>query len=186
MYMKRTPRKAWLLPVLALSLASCDPKRRSVEPRETYPAEIDGWAPVYNTTGDYTTIKSTAPQNIVNGGKIYVKGDTLYQVESGKGIHVILIKQPANPQKVAFISVTGAQELAVKNSTLYTNNLNDLVVLDISQTDSIKVLDRITNVFNMVDSTRPPGTGYYECVDYKKGKVVGWEQKLLKYPKCRN
>ena len=184
--MKSTLRRAWLLPVLALSLASCDPKRRTVEPRETWPVEIDGWAPVYNTTGDYATVKSMPPQNIVNGGKIYIKGDTLYQVESGKGIHVIIIKQPANPQKVAFISVTGAQELAVKNSMMYTNNLNDLVVLDISQTDSIKVVDRISNVFNMVDSTRPPGTGYYECVDYKKGQVVGWEQKLLSYPKCRN
>jgi hypothetical protein len=186
MYMKRTPRIAWLMPVLALSLAACYP-REPIEPRpEPVPEEIDGWAPVYNTTGDYTTVKSMAPQNIVNGGKIYVKGDTLYQVEAGKGIHVILIKQPANPQKVAFISVVGAQELAVKNSMLYTNNLNDLVVLDISQTDSVKLVDRISNVFNMVDSLRPPGTGYYECVDYKKGKVVGWEQKLLKYPKCRN
>lgn len=184
--MKRTSLSAWLLPMLAISLAACYPRER-VEPQpEPIPAEIDGWAPVYSKDADLTVIKSMPPQNIVKGGKIYIKGDTLYQVESGKGIHVILIKQPANPQKVAFISVTGAQELAVKNATLYTNNLNDLVVLDITRVDSVKLADRISNVFKMVDGTRPPGTGYYECVDKSKGTVVGWEQKLLKYPKCRN
>ncbi len=170
------------------ALASCDPfgYNRKKRPVEEYPAEVDGWAPVYNTTGnDITAIKALPPQNIDKGGKIYVKGDTLYEVEAGKGIHVIYIKQPQSPQKLAFISVTGAQELAVKNNMLYTNNLNDLVVLDISRVDTIKVIDRISSVFHMVDPNYPPGTGYYECVDYKKGTVIGWEQKVLNYPKCR-
>lgn len=187
--MKLKSLHAWVLPVLIISLASCDPfgNRHRTEPEpEPVPAEVDGWAPVYSNGSDITVIKSMPPQNIDKGGKIYIKGDTLYQVESGKGIHVILIKQPSNPQKLAFISVTGAQEMAIKNNMLYTNNLNDLVVIDISKTDSAKLVDRVSSVFHMVDATRPPGTGYYECVDKSKGTVVGWEQKLLKYPKCRN
>jgi hypothetical protein len=175
---------------MLVSLASCDPfgsnNRRTTQPTQQPPAEVDGWAPVYSSSGtDITTIKSLPPQNIDKGGKIYIKGDTLYEVEAGKGIHVILIKQPQNPQKLAFISVTGAQELAIKNNMLYTNNMNDLVVIDISKIDSVKTIDRVTSIFHLVDPYYPPGTGYYECIDSKKGTVVGWEQKVLAYPKCR-
>lgn len=183
------PKLLVAMPLLILSLASCDPfgynKKKNVTPVEQAPAEVDGWAPVYNADASNADIKGLPPRNIDKGGKIYIKGDTLYQVESGKGIHVILIKQHTNPQKLAFINVLGAQELAIKNNVLYTNNINDLVALDISRMDTIKVLDRITSVFHMVDPNYPPGTGYYECVDKTKGTVVGWEQKVLNYPKCR-
>lgn len=175
------------LPLLLMSMASCDPfgsNRNRVRPSTESPAQVDGWAPVYASGTDVTLIKSMEPRSIDKGGKIYIKGDTLYQVEAGKGIHVILIKQPQSPQKVAFINVTGAQELAIKNNMLYTNNLNDLVVIDISRTDSVKLVDRVSSVFHMVDANYPPGSGYYECVDSKKGIIVGWEQKTLSYPKC--
>ncbi|MBN9483181.1 MAG: hypothetical protein BGO70_00815 [Bacteroidetes bacterium 43-93] len=167
-------------------LSSCDPyrKRHHVDPKPNPPAEVDGWAPVYNKDSSAAIIKSSDPRTIDKGGKIYIKGDTLYQVEVGKGIHVIDVKQPANPQKLAFINVLGAQEMAIKDNVMYTNNLNDLVVLDISNVKDIKLLDRISSVFHMVDQNFPPGTGYYECVDRSKGTVVGWEQKTLNYPQC--
>lgn len=187
--MKRTPPKAWLLlPVLLVSLTACDPfgTRRSSEPKPEPPKEVDGWAPVYNKDEANKQVRSMEPRNIDKGGKIYIKGDTLYQVESGRGIHVIVIKQPSNPQKVAFINVLGAQEMAIKNNMMYVNNLNDLVVLDISNVRDVKVADRITSVFHLVDGNVPPGTGYYECIDASKGEVVGWEQKTLSYPECRN
>lgn len=181
---------AWvLLPVLLLVLASCDPfgrHGRDPEPVPESPKEVDGWAPVYNKDEANKQIKSMEPRTIDKGGKIYVKGDTLYQVESGKGIHVIVLKQPSNPQKVAFINVLGAQEIAIKDNMMYVNNMNDLVVLDITDVRAVKIADRITSVFHLVDPAHPPGTGYYECVDASKGEVVGWEQKTLSYPKCRN
>jgi hypothetical protein len=189
--MKQRLLAAGLLAAMLTSLASCDPfgynnRRRPTEPVEESPKEVDGWAPVYKTAGtDVNAIVSMPPQNIDKGGKIYIKGDTLYQVEAGKGIHVILIKQPQSPQKVGFISVIGAQELAIKNNMLYTNNLNDLVVLDITNVNDVKLVDRVTSIFHMVDQYYPPGTGWYECIDSKKGTVVGWEQKVLNYPNCR-
>lgn len=171
-----------------LMLASCDPfwGRGTSEPVPQYPEEADGWAPVYKESGTSTVIKSMGPQTIEKGGKIYILGNTLYQVETGKGIHVIDISNPSSPQKQAFISVTGAQEVSIKGNYLYTNNINDLVVLNISNIQDVKLEDRISNVFHLVDPNLPPGSGYYECVDPEKGEVVGWEQKLIKKPRCSN
>ena len=178
----------WLILPLILVLASCDPfghTRRISEPIEEIPDEVDGWAPVYATGSNTAIIKSTDPQPIVKGGKIYVKDKTVYQIEAGKGIHVIDITDGNNPQKLKFIQVTGAQEMAIKDDNLYTNNINDLVVLDITDYNNVQVVDRVSGVFHLVSGSEPPGVGYYECVDYKKGEVVGWEQKTLYRPQCR-
>ncbi len=178
----------WLVLPLILVLASCDPfghSRRISEPIEEIPDEIDGWAPVYETGGNITTITSTAPQPIVKGGKIYIKDNTVYQIEAGKGIHVIDITDGNNPQKLKFIQVTGAQEMAIKGDNLYTNNINDLVVLDITDYNNVQVIDRVSGVFHLVDGDQPPGVGYYQCVDPKKGTVVGWVEQTLYKPQCR-
>ncbi len=174
--------------LLSMTFASCDiffSRETEPEPTPTPPAEVDGWAPVYNKDSSAKAIKAVEPRLIENGGKIYIKGDTLYQLESGKGIHVIYVAQPGNPQKVKFINVLGAQEMAIKDNVLYTNNMNDLVVLDIANINNVQVVDRISSVFHLVNGNEPSGTGYYECVDASKGEVVGWEAKTLKYPKCR-
>lgn len=165
---------------------SCDPfgfngRSRRPEP----PAEVDGWAPVYNTDQSATIIRSEDPREIVKGGKIYLKNDTLYQVEVGKGVHLIDISQPSAPRKLQFIAVLGAQEMAIKDNYLYTNNMNDLVVVDIRNLGNVKLADRISNVFHLVDKNYPPASGYYECVDPNKGDVIGWEQKVLNYPQCQ-
>lgn len=190
--MKRNPvLYQWLILAFVLvSFSSCDPLGifggPEPEPEPTPPAKVEGWAPIYNTDQLATVISAEQPRLIDKGGKIYVKGDTLFQIETGKGIHVMYIKQPDNPQKIKFISVLGAQEMAIKDNTLYTNNVNDLVVIDISNINNIQLIDRISNVFHIVDQNFPPGSGYYECPVSSKGTVVGWEQKTLNYPQCRN
>ncbi len=175
-----------LVATLWLGFSSCyyDDDRGRV-PIEPQPEKIEGYAPVYGNLDDVQKIKSSGPAPIVNEGKIYIKGDMLYQIESGKGIHVINLKTPSNPEKSHFIEVTGAQEMAIKDNNLYTNNLNDLVVLDISNLNDVKVLDRVSGVFHLFDPKEPPATGWYECVDASKGDVIGWELKTLNYPKCR-
>lgn len=185
--MKRIKRIGWLaLPTLIL-LTSCDPfgtNNRRVNPGPP-PAEVEGWAPVYAEDNTVNDIKSTDARDIDKGGKIYVKGKTLYQVEVGKGIHVIDITDPNNPQKVKFIQVTGAQEMAIKENNLYTNNVNDLVVLNITDINNVQVANRVNGVFHLVDATLPPMSGYFECVDASKGTVIGWEPKTLYSPTCR-
>lgn len=175
-----------MLPAFAL-LAACDPfgSNNTVNPPEPSPAETEGWKPVYATKEATTTIESQSPRTIEKAGKIYVKGHMLYQVEAGKGIHVIDISNPNAPQKVRFIQVTGAQEVAIMNNYLYTNNVNDLVALNISDINNVTVSQRVKGVFHLVDGTLPPSSGWFECVDASKGEVVGWELVTLNKPVCR-
>ena len=179
--MKQIYLLRWAVLPLLLLFTACDQNGAGPVPKEA-----DGWAPVYSTNTEALTISSADPKTIEKGGKIYLKNDTLYQVEVGKGIHVLDISQPSNPRKLQFITVLGAQEMAIKDNYLYTNNMNDLVVVDIRKLSDVKLADRIANVFHMIDKNYPPGNGYYECVDPNKGEVIGWEQKVLNYPKCQH
>lgn len=179
--------KKRLLPVAALLIlvaASCKPY--DVDPVEQpSPERIDGWAPIYDTANTSKVIKAVAPRAIERGGKIYIKGNTLYQVEAGKGIHVIDITQPGVPVKKGFLMVVGCQEMAIQNETLYTNNLNDLVALDITDVAAPKLTDRVSGAFHIFDPFTPPSAGWHECADQSKGAVVGWEIKSLSFPQCR-
>lgn len=166
--------------MLICGLTACNP----LDSRQSPPSTTQGYAPIYDSAG-INVIKATPARSIERGGKIYVKNDTLYQVEDGKGIHVIDIRTPSNPKKLGFYSIPGAQELSIKSHYLYSNNLNDLVVVDIARVDSIKVIDRVKDAFHLYDPQRPPASGWFECPDASKGTVIGWETKTLHYPKCR-
>lgn len=148
----------------------------------TPPKQIEGWAPVYSKTA--TAIKSAEVRGIENGGKIYIKDKRLYQVESGKGIHAIDISSPSDPKKIAFIEISGCQEISITGNMLYANNLNDLVTIDISDIGNVKETDRKEDAFHILDRNRPPSSGWFECIDASKGEVIGWELKTLYSPKC--
>ena len=168
-----------LLPVL--TALSCT---KSVDRTQGGPPEsIEGYAPVYAPSATAKTIEGVAPQSIVNAGKIYVKGTTLFQVESGKGIHVISIADITKPVKLGFIRITGCEELSIKDNYLYANNINDLVVVDIADLSNSQLKHRMANAFHLV-SDLPPVSGWYECIDPDKGVVVGWTRKTLNYPEC--
>jgi hypothetical protein len=108
----------------------------------------------------------------------------LFINELGKGIHVINNQNPSNPQPVAFISVPGNADIAVKGDVLYADNATDLVSLDISNPLQVRVLHRVENAFP--SEMYPPHTGvFFQCVDKTKGAVVGWEKTTLENPKCR-
>jgi hypothetical protein len=176
--MKRSPTSKWwlLAPALLLVFSSCGEN-------SGYPASVDGWAPIY-ATDSIREIESLPARSIEDGGKIYIKDQYFYQVENGQGIHVIDVSDPANPQKVKFIRCYGAQELSILDNYLYTNNVNDLVVIDIADINNAKLVGRKEGLLRMIDLT-PPGEGYFECPDNSKGTIIGWEQKLLQNPRCR-
>jgi hypothetical protein len=165
-----------LLPLLA-TLSSC------IKPVDQ-PAAIEGYAPIYEAGNNQKVISSGPAQPTVNAGKIYVKGTTLYQVESGKGIHVISIADIGKPTKLAFIKITGCEELSIKDNFLYANNLNDLVVVDISNVNTPMVQHRLEGAFHII-SDIPPAAGWFECTDPAKGAVIGWTRKTLENPNCR-
>jgi len=85
------------------------------------------------------------------------------------------------------LKIPAASELAIKSNYLYTNNMDDLVVFDLSNITSPHLVNRINGAFPQISQKYPPFNGvYFECPDPSKGIVVGWEEKLLnETPKCR-
>lgn len=147
---------------------------------------VDAYVPVYSSRADAEKILLQAPQVIANGGKIATLGTTLYQVDEGKGIHIIDFSNAAAPVKKAFIQVPLCHELTVKGSYIYTNNLADLVVLDLSTANTVKVTSRVSNAFPDLAIQYPPVAGaWFECADAAKGVVTAWELKKLTNPKCK-
>ena len=91
------------------------------------------YLPVYKTTEEVrANIRSNAPQDVVNPGKIVLLGNYIFLNETDKGIHVIDNSNPASPRNVAFIDIPGNMDLALKGNTLYADLYTDLVTLDIS------------------------------------------------------
>ncbi|MFN8354773.1 MAG: hypothetical protein U0Y10_10015 [Spirosomataceae bacterium] len=152
--------------------------------KEAAPTNVEGYRPIYKSISQVQQIETMAAQPLKQPGKIYVKDTYLFVNEYNKGIHIINNQDPVNPKRVAFISIPGNVDIAVKGSTLYADNYTDMVALDISNPASVKVLKRIEGAFPI--QAYPPYTGvYFECVSSDKGVVIGWEKTTLTDPKCR-
>lgn len=167
----------WLL---LITLAACNPTNENAN------IKVMAYVPVYASPQTSKLISSEPVRTTTNAGKIYAYGNYLFQVEQNEGIHVIDNSNPQQAKKIGFIKIPGASELAIKANYLYTNNINDLVVLDISNIASPQVVNRVADAFPPVDQSYPPASrGYFECPDASKGTVIGWEEKLIDNPKCR-
>ena len=161
-------------------------------PYDTVPSSVEGFAPVYSQdVSTLKTIKAESPRTTVNGGKIYTVGTLLFQVEQDSGIHIINYVNPSSPQKLGFIKSFLCKEITVKNGFIYTNNLSDLVVIDINNSADIKEVGRTPNVFPDLASQYPPKNSsnqfervYFECPDPKKGAVIAWKKQTINDPKC--
>lgn len=166
-------------------LFSCDP----VVFNRT-PAVTEGFVPVYsNNTGAVKQIKMEPSRATINGGKIYTSGNFLYQVELDSGIHVISYANPVNPQKIGFIKSFLCKEVTVKNGFIYSNNISDLVVIDVRDLNNVREVSRTEGVFPDLAFQYPPknsasGIIYFECPDPSKGVIIGWDKQTIKTPKC--
>lgn len=152
------------------------------------PGLMDGYKPVYSSRTEALSISNSAPQPFVNGGKIATLGNTLYQVEQDKGIHIINISNPSLPVKIGFVNVALCRELTLKGSYLYTNNMNDLVVLNVSNPANVTESSRIANAFPDLGVQFPSEAkagDYFECADASKGLVIRWELTKINNPQCR-
>ncbi len=146
---------------------------------------VDAYKPVYGDMNLLKLVSQQAAAPIVNGGKIAKAGSYLYQVEEGKGIHIIDVSNPSAPQKKSFLNIPVCNEVTLKGSYLYTNNANDLVVLNVSDINNVTLSSRTANAFPSLEVYYPPQTGvYFECADPSKGVVIGWELSKVNNPKC--
>lgn len=155
-------------------LFGCQPVN-SDEVHKGPPFDNTAYRPVYATQEALTRIETQSPRLLRKPGKIYVRDSYLFVNELGEGIHIINNSDPAKPEKIAFLSILANYDLAVKGNYLYADNGRDLVVFDISNPASIKTVKRIEKAIPQYDF--PPYQNiYFECVDTKKGTVVGWEK----------
>ena len=152
----------------------------------------EAYLPIYGFDSSKNVIKSTPPKPIVEGGKIYVWGNLLFQVERYVGIHVIDYSNRQNPVKLAFITSRGCTEIAVKGNYLIANNMTDLVTIDISQPTQVAEVSRMKGAFpsNLTnyEYVQPNVKGvYFKCAEPGKGDVIGWEKKTnVKDEWCHN
>jgi hypothetical protein len=146
---------------------------------------IEGYKPVYYTKQQVQDIYSTEPVLLENPGKIYIKYPYIYIGESGKGVHVVYSADNRTLTKVAFINIPGNHDIAIKDNIMYADNVTDLVAIDISDFNNVKVVSRVENVYDQERQLFPECTDcYFECVDSTKGYVVEWIEMELTNPKC--
>ena len=143
------------------------------------------WVPIYANASTARKVSYLPPRPIVTSGKIYAIGNYLLQVEKDSGIHVIDYSNRATPQKLGFIRSVMCSEMAVKGQYLYINNIDDLVVLNISNMSNPVEVSRLTKAFTYDAGTYPVnGWGFFECPDPSKGVVIGWKRESRDYPQC--
>jgi len=147
------------------------------------PTTSDVYRPVYAAYAEIRNVQVRGPQPLRIAGKIYVKDDYLFVNDVGTGIHVIDNRDPARPVNLAFVSIPGNHELAVQDSTLYADNVLDLVALNIANPRNIRVVRRVENTFDY--PAFPLATNVrFECANRDRGVVIRWERAKIDNPEC--
>jgi hypothetical protein len=130
------------------------------------------YEPVYITkTEARTNVKSNRSRKLENPGKIYIRDKYIFLNEVDKGIHIIDNSNPKNPQNVAFITIPGNQDIAVKGNFLYADMYSDLLTIDISNPLQVQLKNYLENVFPF----RNFGLGGYGANDIRI--VADWIRK---------
>lgn len=145
---------------------------------------VDGVKPIYIPYSQLK-VESEGVKPISKIGKIFLKGNTIYVTDIGTGVHIIDNTYPTSPTKKAFINITGNNDVATKDFTLYADNGKNLLAIDISDIHNASVQKKIEDVYEHNIQRFPPNyNGMFECVDESKGYVVDWVQAQLTAPKC--
>ena len=167
----------YLLGIVMLS--SCWGKKPFYPDSIDFSKKVMGWKAVYGADSTYKKVKYfNVPRVMTQAGKIYVFGNTIFQNDVGKGIHIIDNATPATARRVAFIELGGNTDIAIKGNFLYANNYTDMVVIDITNINVPIEVKRFKQTFNTYDANKPylwqapKDTGYYECPRYKSDSII--------------
>ncbi len=135
--------------------------------------------PVYMSYSELRQpVKSAPAEEINRPGKIYVYQHYLLVNEVKKGIHIIDNRNPATPQKVAFVPIPGNVDMAIKDGFLYADSFVDLVVLDFGNPRDVQEVKRLEDAFPMEMSweVMRSGTGSW---DASMGVVAEWNEEVI-------
>jgi LVIVD repeat len=140
--------------------------------------KVWGSKPVYAAESVAKHIQYSPQKHaLIQAGNIYAFGKYIFQVDVGRGIHVINNTVPLTADRIGFITVNGCEQISIKGTYLYTNSFADLVTLDISDPVNLREVSRIPNAFpeftNNYPLIQPEENGYYICPQ-TDSVVVGW------------
>lgn len=96
------------------------------------------------------SVANELPKDLCRPGKIYYYNQHIFINENGEGVHVLDNAAPENPIPVAFISIPGNDDIAIKDGILYANNYMDLLTIDISDFQNATVISRTEDVFTPI------------------------------------
>jgi hypothetical protein len=116
------------------------------------------------------SVEVTNPKPVSAMGRIYFKDDYLFINEPGEGIHVIDNHDPRAPKPVKFISIPGNFDLAINDNILFADSYVDLLSLDISDLNNVRVVGRKNYSFSFYNAL-----GFE--IDPAKGVVTSWKRK---------
>jgi len=148
------------------------------------PERVTGPRPLYARDGAYD-IFSDVPRVITNGIAVFEEDGLLFTVDVDLGIHVEDNSNPNSPQRLVFIEIPGVRTASADQDRLYANNFVDLVTIDISDLDNVRVVSRQENFYESPPAFPPSYRGPFECYDAARGPLLGWETASLTRPQCR-
>ncbi|GAA3603243.1 hypothetical protein Q4Q39_13885 [Flavivirga amylovorans] len=162
--------KYFFLSLVFIGIWSCDKKDLNFE-------LVQVAVPELMTKVDFrNSVTITVPKEIEETGKIYAYKNYIFVSDVNKGVHVIDNSNPKFPKAIKFIKIPGNEDISVKDDFLYADSATDLVVFDISDVNSIVLVERLKDVFNIYDYNIPIEA---QAVDYGKADlqnniIVGW------------
>lgn len=156
--------------LISIALCSCEDKRL-----QSYMANV----PIYLSYDELRSsfgVISTA--SLEKPGKIIFYGSHMFINEYQKGIHVVDLSDPSNPELKAFMEVPGNVDMAIRNDLLYAESYVDLLVIDISNPEQPALQKRIEDLFEYII---PPYDYDYPLdeIDQDKGVIQGYEIKKI-------
>ncbi len=168
-----------LLFIVAVGFTSCDNKD---DVDDSKYAEYLVATPITIAKSELkNSVDIIAPLPIDESGKMYAYKNYIFINDKYKGVHVIDNINPSAPKKIAFIKIPANVDISVKDDYLYADSLTDLLVLDISDINNIKQVNRLENVLGS-NVIWPARADFYEYdeIDYNTEIVVGWKTETEK------
>ncbi|MES2848040.1 MAG: hypothetical protein V4685_03205 [Bacteroidota bacterium] len=137
-----------LLAIVAVAamFTACKKEAGSVNNKNT--KTITLYTPVYGSKATaLASINGDANKAVTHAGKIYIKDNYIYLNELNKGIHIIDNSNAMHPVQIAFLSIPGNLDIAIKGNTLYADMYSDLLALDISNPRRAVITKKLDNFF---------------------------------------
>ena len=109
--------------------------------------------PIYTPTAEIrNSFAVEAPRTLTGTGKIYYRAPYVFINQPGEGVHIINNTDPANPVNEKFINIPGNFDLAVLGNILYADSYVDLLAIDISNVNNVRVVKRVEQTFPAYNS----------------------------------